>query len=360
MQKIVRTGLRNLSTAQIQHVHAVKYRAAEGQTAEVYREIERDFGILAPPIILHAPAPDVMAAIWLVLRETLLVPGSAPRAHKEAVSTAVSLGNECPFCITIHSSMVDNLVGFRGDVIADDGARAAADWATANQSPDTGADHPVPFVPEQAPELVGTAVVLQYLNRMVNIFLGEAPMPPFAPPFMLNVVRPVLTWLIKSAEQRGPEPGISAGLLPPAELPEDFAWAAGNPAIAEAFARGVAVVEAAGRRSVPRQVRDLVLAELEVWDGRSRGLSRAWVEEAVTGLPAGQRATGRLALLAAFASYQVDEGVVEGFRAEDADDRALIDVAAWASLSAARRIGTWMRTGSELAGDSFPATQQSV
>lgn len=363
-QTLVRVGLRNLSTAQIRHVRAVRYRAAEAETARVYREIERDFGILAPPVILHAPAPDVMAAVWLILRETLLVPGSAPRAQKEAVSTAVSLGNECPFCVTIHSSMVDNLVGFKNDVISDDGARAAADWATANQSPDTGAGRPVPFPAAQAPEMVGTAVILQYLNRMVNIFLGEAPLPPFAPPFMLGVVRPVLTWLIKSAEERGPEPGASADLLPAAELPADLAWSAGNAAIAEAYARGAAAIEAAGRRSAPQEVRALVLAELEGWDGRSRGMSRGWVEEAVAGLPEGQRAAGRLALLAAFASYQVDEAVVGEFRAAGSGDRdrALVDVAAWASLAAARRIGAWMRIdGDGAAGtDSFPPAAQSV
>ncbi len=86
--------------------------------------------------------------------------------------------------------MVDSLVGIRDDVIADDGARAAADWAEANRGPDTGFGRPVPFPVSQAPEMVGTAVMLQYLNRMVNIFLGEAPLPPYAPPFMLAVTRP--------------------------------------------------------------------------------------------------------------------------------------------------------------------------
>ncbi len=59
----------------------------------------------------------------------------------------------------------------------------------------------------------------------------------------------MLIWLIKSAEKRGPEPGRSANLLPAAGLPGDLGWAAGNAAIAEAFARGSAAVEAAGRRS---------------------------------------------------------------------------------------------------------------
>lgn len=358
---LVRAALRNLSTSQIRHVPAVRYSAARDQTARVYREIERDFGVLAPPVILHAASPDVMTAVWLMLRETLLVPGAAPRAHKEAVSTAVSQGNECPFCVTIHSAMVDSLVGIRNDVIADDGARAAADWVAANRGPGAGLGRPVPFPASQAPEMVGTAVMLQYLNRMVNIFLGEAPLPPYAPPFMLAVTRPVLIWLIRSAELRSPKPGVSADLLPAAALPEDLAWAAGSPAIAEAFARGAAAVEAAGRRSVPEPVRALVLAGLRDWDGRPRGLSRAWVEEAVAPLAREHRAAARLALLAAFASYQVDDGVIEAFHAADGGGRALIDVAAWASLAAARRAGSWMRIEEDVPGtDYFPSVAESI
>ncbi|HEU5160614.1 MAG TPA: carboxymuconolactone decarboxylase family protein [Streptosporangiaceae bacterium] len=346
---LVRAGLRRLSTVQVRHVRAVQFGAAGPDVDRIYREIERDFGVLAPPVILHAPAPEVLAATWLMLREPLLVPGAAPRAHKEAVCTAVSQGNSCPFCVTMHSSMLSDLVGYRDGAIADPAARAAADWTTANATPDGGAGHPVPFPVEHAPEMVGTAVILQYLNRMVNIFLGELPLPPYAPAAMLGVVRPVLVWLIKSAERRGPRPGASLDLLPDAPLPADLRWAAGHAAIADAFARGAAAIEAAGRRSVPPEVRELLLERLARWDGRPPGLSRAWVDDAVAGLPADARAAGRLALLTALASYQVDESVLGGFRAERPDDRSLTELTSWASFAAARRVGGWMRIRTETA-----------
>ncbi|WP_447008677.1 carboxymuconolactone decarboxylase family protein [Saccharothrix sp. DSM 118769] len=378
---LVQAGLRGLSTVQVRRVRPVRFGAATGDVARVYRELERDFGVLAPPVALHAPAPDVLAAAWMTLRETLLVPGVVPRAVKEAVSTAVSEGNACPFCVTMHSSVLHDLVGRRGGAAREGVGRAsgrggaaqggvaqggvaqgevaqggvglaaerAAGWATANASPDTAAAHPVPFPPEQAPEVVGTAVVLHYLNRMVNLFLGELPLPPRAPAASLAVVRRVLVHLITAAERRGPEPGTSLDLLPDAPLPDDLRWAAGNPAVAGAFARAAAAVERAGLRSVPDEVHELVAAHLARWDGRPVGVSRAWVEDAVGALPAGQRATGRLALLTAMASYQVDQGVVDGFRAVSPEDRALIDVTSWASMAAARRIGSWMRCGPEAA-----------
>ncbi|MCI4061221.1 hypothetical protein MRQ36_00980 [Micromonospora sp. R77] len=53
------------------------------------------------------------------------------------------------------------------------------------------------------------------------------------------------------------------------------------------------------------------------------------------------RAAARLALLTAVASYQVDEDVVTEFRQWHPDDVTLVEVAAWASFAAARRVGAW-------------------
>jgi AhpD family alkylhydroperoxidase len=349
---VVRTALRRLSTAQVRQVRATQLGAARGDVPRIYREIERDFGVLAPPIALHAPAPDVMAATWLMLRETLLVPGAAPRAHKEAVATAVSAANSCPFCVTMHSSMLSDLAGYRDGALRDPAARAVAEWVEANATPRSGVGRPVPFPAEHAPELVGTAVCLHYLNRMVNIFLGELPMPTYVPAAALGVVRRVLVWLIKSGERRIPRPGTSLDLLPEAALPADLRWAEGDGAIAGAFARGAAAIDGAGRRAVPAEVRELVVAHVSRWDGRPLGPSRAWVEDAVAALPAGLRPAGRLALLTALASYQIDQPVIDRFRADRPDDRSLIELTSWASFTAARRAGAWMRIRPDEVGTS--------
>jgi hypothetical protein len=52
-----------------------------------------------------------------------------------------------------------------------------------------------------------------------------------------------------------------------------------------------------------------------------------------------QKAAGRLALLVAFASFQVDAGVVERCRTAGAGDAALVELGAWSALAAARRMG---------------------
>ncbi|QUF04506.1 carboxymuconolactone decarboxylase family protein [Actinosynnema pretiosum subsp. pretiosum] len=337
LRGVVSAGLRGLSTAQVRRVRPVRHGAADGRVARVYRELERDFGVLAPPVALHSPAPDVLAAVWLVLRETLLVPGRAPRVVKEAVSTAVSEANRCPFCVTMHSSVLDDLV-VRGNP---GGAAwtAAAEWAGAAAF--AGSTAPAPFPAEQAPEVLGTAVVLHHLNRMVNLFLGALPLPPGAPAASMVVVRRVLVRLIQAAGRSGPVRGASLDLLPEADLPADLAWAGADPVLGQAFARAAGALDAAGRRSVPVGARELVLERLAGWDGRAPGVSRAWAEEAVAGLPAPERAAGRLALLTALAAYQVDDAAVAAFREVDREDRALVELTAWASMAAARRIGSW-------------------
>jgi alkylhydroperoxidase family enzyme len=347
-RKLTQTSLRGLSLLQVHHVAPVRFNAARDGVAQVYQELERDFGILAPPIALHSPAPDVLAAGWLMLRETLLVPGLVPREQKEAVASAVSIANECPFCVGMHTATMNSMVpGGRSKAdkdTLDPSVQAVYDWAQDNTLRETAGQRPAPFPPEQIPELVGVAVDLQYLNRMVNIFLDAVPLPPGVPRSSLGTVMRILTWLIGSASRSGPKPGVSLDLLPPAPLPEDLSWAAGNPVIADAFARGSAAMDKAGARSVPESVRELLHGELAAWDGQPRGISRSWVEDATAVLEPEARAAGRLALLTAFASYQVDKTVIASFKESGADDSALIDITAWASLSAARRVGSWVQT----------------
>lgn len=349
-----RTVMRRLALDQIRHVTPVRPGDAGGLTAGVYGQVERDFGVLAPPVALHSPAPEVLAASWLMLREILLVQGLVSRATKEAVASVVSLGNECPYCVSVHSATLHSLVHGgaakaiakdRLDSLDDPETRAAAVWAKTGAFRDTAETQRAPFPIEQTPEYIGVALTFQYLNRMVNVFLETAPMPSYTPRQGLPMVKKVLSTMIRGASHGVGQPGVSLEFLPAAPLPDDVGWAAGNPEIADAVARAGAAIERAGQRSVPKQVRDLVLAELDTWDGRSKGLSRSWVELAVGRLNPAQRPAGRLALLAAFASYQVDDSVIEGYRLDRPDDAGLIELVSWSSLAAARRAVGWLPIG---------------
>lgn len=346
---------RKVGRTHIRYLTPVPFGAATGPVAEVYHEMERDFGMLAPPLALHAPSPPTLAATWLMLRETLLVPGLLGRAAKEAVAAAVSSVNQCPYCVDVHGTTVAGLlrdadaraiaVGHFDDV-ADPRLQALTRWARSGGTASPGgtalsggvpAGAPPPFGPAEVPEAIGVAVTFHYINRMVNIFLSDSPLPPVPGPAR-TPVRFVAARILGRLASLAPHPARSSDLLPEAPLPADLSWAAGQPAIAAAFARASAAMDAAGARSVPEPVRRLVAGRLATMDGPGPD-RRAWLDAAVGTLSERDRPAGRLALLAALGSYLVTDALVADFRAAGHGEQALVEVTAWASMAAARSIG---------------------
>ena len=349
---LIRKAVRR-SLARVRYVTPVPPGAAQGLVAEVYAQAERDFGVLAPPVVLHSPAPSSLAASWLLVRETLVGGDPAGRAAREVVAAAVSAANSCPYCVTIHTSAVHQLLGGsvpaqiaagRIEAIADPGVRQMAQWAQGSgQRPADAARGPA-FPAGQFPELAGVAVAFHYLNRMVTVFLDESPLPAAVPAALSRRLMRMTAAVMLSPAGGRPAGGVALDLLPEAQLPAEFSWAAGEPRVGSALARADAAIEAASVPAVPEPVRELVLDELKRWDGQLRGPSRSWADAVVGGLPAPDRAAGRLALLTAFAPYQVIQSDTSEFRRGQPADGALIQLTSWASMAAARRIGSWLAT----------------
>ena len=349
----IRPVLRRTALAQIQRVTPVDVRSARHLVAQVYHEMERDFGVLAPPLALHSPAPELLAASWLTLRETLIADGLAERPTKEVAASAVSLANSCPYCVTVHTATVNALVRGRDaqaiaddrfDDVTDEQLRAVAKWARDSAIREHAAERELPFPPDQAPELIGVTASFHYLNRMVNVFLPDAPMPDGTPRGALPMVARVLGALMRRASRRPASAGTSADLLPAAPLPANLAWAAGSPAVAESFARAAGAVERAAGEAVPDSVAELLPRVLGSWDGRPPGLDRRWLDRALAGLPPADVPAGRLAVLVAMASWQVDQETVDTYRAAAGGARTLIQLTSWASFTAARHIASWTPT----------------
>jgi hypothetical protein len=315
----------------------------------VYAQVDDELRIVVPPALLHSPAPEVLAAFWTLMREPLIATGVVDRLAKEAVASAVSVATICPYCVDMHSTGMYDLstehdaeaiARDRVDDVDDPRVRAVAAWArTAHRPDDRGADPPFPEV--HRPELVGVVVAFHYLTRMVNVFLGSFLLPPWLTPKARRRFKHGISRVLAPTLRAEHAPGRSLPLLPEAELPASAVWATGSPIVAAAVARAYSALAAAGRRSVKPDVRDLVRRRLARWRGEETGLSRAWCEELVGALPAADRPAGRLALLTAFASHQVDDETVGEFRRHHPDDVTLVETAAWASFAAARQVGEW-------------------
>ncbi|MBN3933095.1 carboxymuconolactone decarboxylase family protein [Streptomyces verrucosisporus] len=321
---IVRAALRG-SLRDIRHVGAVPPGRARGLVARVYAQAERDFGVVAPPLALHSGAPRVLAASWLLLRETLLVEGRVSRAAKEAVAVEVSRANSCPYCVDVHQAALETSPRPAPGSPGCD----AAEWIRFG----AGRGERAPFTAEESPEIIGVALTFHYLNRMVAVFLDESPVPARTPAAARG---PILRTVARAMRPAAgpPRPGEGSGLLPPA--PPGPRWAGTGP-VADAVGRATAAVDDAARW-VPPQVRRLLESRLAAWDGSPPGLGRIWLEETLAGSlrpPAEDLPTARIALLTAFAPYQVTEADVAAFRERHPGDRKLVELTAWASLTTA-------------------------
>jgi hypothetical protein len=339
---IMANGLRR-SLAQIRYISPVLPGAAGGLVASVYAQAESDFGMVAPPLALHSPAPPTLAAAWAMLRETLLVTGQADRVQKEVVAASVSAANTCPYCVAVHTAAAQDLIpGLDAASVATGNLanpllKETAGWASASVRP--GASQPAP--PGNFAELAGVAVTFQYLNRMVTIFLPESPLPPMTPKAVGGWVMGMLASGMTSPR---PVAGASLELLPDAALPAEFSWAARDSRIAAALGGAAAAIEAAAAQVVTPPVRELVAGRLRSWDGRSPGPSRAWADEAVAKLDQADRPAGRLAILTTLAPHQIGKADIEAFRsAAKAGDEAVVAITSWASMAAARTVGSWLR-----------------
>src|SRR5215472_6754144 len=228
------------------HLGVVPPKAATGTVGAIYRQISNDLVTVPEPFIIHSPVPDLLAGSWSIFRETLEA-GVVPRGVKEAIATAVSASNRCPWCVVAHT--ISLYATGRGTAAGDlaDGERQPSElasvvrWARASRLRDICALSTPPFPMRDVAEYVGTAATFHYLNRLVNALLIESPLPRIR--WQRYVLQRGVALLIRGKMRRRAPAGESLGFLP-----EDLGWTQTTPPIAEAFARFAAVADAAGAR----------------------------------------------------------------------------------------------------------------
>jgi AhpD family alkylhydroperoxidase len=335
----------------IKHINIVPPRDAEGLVADVYGQMRHEFQ-LVPPVTLHAPIPQLLAAVWAMLRESI-VAGPVSRSLREVVCEGVSAINQCSFCVDAHSmllagadakSTADAIRAHRLDLIRDAKTRAVAKWAFANRRPGADILREPPFTAAEAPEIVASAACFHYIDRVVQVFLPDGPVPLPAKLSWLRgaTISAAGSMAGKRIMKVKVKSGGAVGTLPRAKPSPEFAWTAPRPALAAAFGSAEATIEELGQKALAAPVRQLVQDRVAKWGGEEPGISRSWVEEAVTGLDDHDRAAARLALLVAIAPYQIDEKIIAGFRNSQPTDPELLAAVSWASFTATRRISGWL------------------
>src|SRR5215469_13139970 len=146
-----------LSLKTMRYVHAIPRRKATGLVAEVYNMIEEDFFINGS-LTSRSKVPALMAAIWTVGRESILVNDHLDRTTKEAMNAALSQVNDCPYCCDMLISLVH--AGGKHDAascifaeneahITNSTLRPRLSWVKSMATPGTKMDTHVPFTAEE-------------------------------------------------------------------------------------------------------------------------------------------------------------------------------------------------------------------
>ncbi len=346
----------------IRYIRPVPENAARGVVREIYEQIRSELGILGEPLTLHSPLPELLAGLWCSFRESV-VAGRASRAMKEVVAVCVARLNECPYCADAHTVFLratrsHEAAGLlrRGNEarISDQQLRSAAEWAMATLTPAARILKAQPFSLLEAPEFIGTAVWMHYINRMSTVFLRRNLIPLTANPFgFRSLVERMGGRYFAGAIRHAWKPGASLRLLPDLAIPEDLSWASPSPAIARAFAALAAAAEEAGTRAVPPDARECVLERIAAWKGADPGLSRSWIDAAVGRLEGDSRSSAQLALLAALSPHRLGRSEVVDFRARFPEDGSILATTAWGSFAAARRIGSWLKSSCQWSVGSY-------
>lgn len=323
----------------IRYIAPVKPEDAAGLVASTYSQSRCDFGRIVEPFLLHSPLPELLAGVWSTCRETELV-GNVPRSIKEAVAVAVSMQNRCPYCVDAHAIMLGAggegklakaiLHGNLGE-IEDAQTRGIVDWALNGTK--------TRFSDAEAAEIGGTAVYFHYMNRMANVFLGDTPLPSNRRLLRGGLLRVART-MFSPAVKRLKSVGDSLELLPEVELPADLSWASSVANVAGAFARFAKAVEIDGEYALPAEARVLVEREIGKSIAQKDKFTSAYAAKAAGALgDEAWRAAAQLALTAAVAPYRVEEETIVAFRRHYPEDTKLLGATAWASFTAARKIG---------------------
>lgn len=303
-------------------------RNAVGLNQQIYEQMRRDF-MVAGPFVLHAEVPELLAASWSLVRETLFV-GEVPRGEKEIIAWGVSKANQCPFCIDAHYAAVRATSAEN---------RALENWALASVN-GPGEAHVSPPFDAYTAEYFGTLAAFHYLNRMVSVFLDEKMMPL---PRVLNPVTHSMAKLMMGGMIEKGANNVSGDSLP---LIPDFDdslswkpdWAQSNSHIQDAVFAWSGTAETVARDRLDDNLRDAVGRCIDNWQGDGYDSIDSSMNLMVDIITPQQLPAAHLALLTAFAPYRVTNAELHKAQASVGSEQNLLALVAWSAQRVTRRI----------------------
>lgn len=322
-------------TTPFRYTEPLPPKAATGRTAEVYRQLARDFGIDEPvTFVVLSSAPELLSATWALMRESLIA-GPGSRTGKELAALGVSLANKCPFCVDAHTVLLhatgDHALAeriARGERPENEEHARVLEWGRHTRVPGGLGAGPFPFPREHAPGYLGTALSFHFINRIVSALLTENLLPGNAQRF--RAVRSLAGRTMARTVRRPARPGAALALLDLPDPGESPAWAAGT-AVGPAYAALLRAAMAGGGL-LDSDDQNHVEEVLQDWDGSHPSLALPEVPDR------DDRPGARLVLLAALAPYRITDEDVAAWRRPEHTDHCLVHLVAYGAFLAVDRI----------------------
>jgi len=345
--------IEEVANASVKHVDIVSSGNARGLVQNIYLQMKKEFRIV-PPMSVHSKVPHILAAVWSMSREALVV--GPNRIEKELIATAVSEINDCPFCVDVHTVMLKaGGLSIESSLRKSDEFSKIENWAKSTLDPNNEILRNPPFKEEFRASYFGTAIAFHYMNRVVNIFMKEGSPLNMAggSGWTRGLLKSIAARSIgKSILRKTGVPGMSLQFLPVQSALCEIPWIKNGGTVGHALALFFEILSKEGE-SVFSDLNSKNEIEriVNLWCGEPAPISKAWIKEAIANIDRSDRASATLALLVARCSHQVSDTDIADFRSIHSTDEELIKIVAYGASLGAKRIATWIDPGYEAEGD---------
>jgi len=323
----------------IKYIKSIKPGQAKGDVKEVYTQLKEEMGDVVEPISMHAIIPELLGAVWGILRETLVVDDIVDRTTKEAVGASVSSSNECPYCVDAHTIMIiglqdkdvaDAIVKKDLSLIKDEKVRQIVDWSFKSSE----INNP-PFDAKQSAEIIGTAVFFHYLNRMVTIFLGPTILP-LNISFLKGTMKKMAAMMFAGVLKKEKEKGNNVGAYK--DVP-DLYWAKHNDRVNYVFTYMHHVLTELAKKYVPEEVQVFLKDQIVNWDG-SELTNTKDLDKIVSVISKKNQILTKMLYLTAFSPHRIQDYHFEEFNLfYKGQNEAILATLSWASFMTSAKIG---------------------
>ena len=329
----------------IKHIKYVDKTEATGKLKEIYNHIKLNFGLLAEPFILHSLNEELTAGVWATLYETVLIENNVKRSIKETIATCISEVNKCNYCVDAHSIMIlgtENKLQHNIQFVKDGKSELKTKedkfilWALNNLNLGNEIILTPPFNKSEIPEIIGTAVLFHYINRMVNIFAIDTPLPTLK---FKNLVKYLASnFIFKKAIKKTKVKGDSLRFIGVSKNYGSFEWANGIPEIQNAFRHFKYHTEI----NIEKVLSSELIAEL-IKQGSNLNLLRPtfgnkYLSDFLERIKSSEKQIAEFCFLTMFGTYKIQEKQINALK-QTLTDKEILKIAAYVSLLISENIG---------------------